>query len=43
MNLKKIMLATTATAMLSSVAMAADDGLIVFDWAGYEDEGRENC
>ena len=39
MNLKKIMLATTATAMLSSSAMAADDGLIVFDWAGYEDEG----
>ncbi len=36
MNLSKILLATTATVMLSSVAMAADDGLVVFDWSGYE-------
>ena len=42
MNFRKILLATTATAMMSSVAMAADDGLVVFDWSGYEDEGSRS-
>ena len=39
MNLKKILLATTATTLVSGAAMAADDGLVVLDWSGYEDEG----
>jgi spermidine/putrescine transport system substrate-binding protein len=39
MNLKKILLTTTAAALVSGAALAADDGLVVFDWAGYEDEG----
>ena len=39
MNLKKILLATTTATLISGVAIAADDGLVVFDWSGYEDEG----
>ena len=39
MNLKKILLATTAATLVSGAAMAADDGLVVLDWSGYEDEG----
>jgi spermidine/putrescine transport system substrate-binding protein len=39
MNLKKILLTTTAAALVSGAALAADDGLVVFDWSGYEDEG----
>jgi spermidine/putrescine transport system substrate-binding protein len=39
MNVKKILMASTAAALVSGLAMAADDGLVVFDWSGYEDEG----
>ena len=39
MNLKKILLTTSTVALVSGAAMAADDGLVVFDWSGYEDEG----
>ena len=39
MNLKKLLLATTAATLVTGAAIAADDGLIVFDWSGYEDEG----
>ena len=39
MNLKKKLLATTTATLISGVAIAADDGLVVFDWSGYEDEG----
>ena len=39
MNLRKILLATTAATLVSGAATAADDGLVVLDWSGYEDEG----
>ena len=39
MNLKKLLLATTAATLVTGAAIAADDGLIVFDWSGFEDEG----
>ena len=39
MNMKKRLLATTAATLVSGAVMAADDGLVVLDWSGYEDEG----
>ncbi|MGB0798281.1 MAG: polyamine ABC transporter substrate-binding protein [Planktomarina sp.] len=37
MNIKKMLLASTAAVLVSGAAIA--DDLIVFDWSGYEDEG----